>query len=670
MPLKNGSSKATIKTNIEEMEASGHPHDQAVAAALHNAHPKSGKNMAEGGTTSGNPSELDSGIKDATASDFLLPYLLGPSLGKAAEEVGPALKGLGEAGEVTLGRVAPKMEGALADEVTPFVKGIQKGAKGSEDVKIWGVKGPAGKLKALFGDEAPGSVPENVLREKGILPTSTMSVPQNAPNAYAEGGKVEKSSLEHQVPNAMMARPMAEGGYAAGGVPHVAFLENESPAQVKKDTHMEGREAGPMNTTETGEKKNPPHMAEGGPVLKAEDREKEPAKPADIEISHENKLKAIYRAMGMKKYADGGPVMPRDGTINVADLPGGGMGVPSQNDPGFWDAIKAALAKVNSPLASAAAPAQAMGAAATPVVESATPAAISAVNRLTGTSLPVPTPSAVTAAPPTPPAAAPAALPPVAAPKLPIPAPAAALPAAPAVNPVPKDLFNQDTSKLTQGFNAEDRQAIVDKLHDRQHGLGTIIGEAMATIGDALAAKGGREQHSLQDIFGMQKEQRAEALANFDRARQDRLEKLDLQTKMGNNAVQTLAAKDAYGVDEHLNKMLGAPPGTAHKDLPLYFQMKTAEVEKQEKDADLYMKAHAQAASEVDAAVKNSSVLGIKPSAAQLQASGLKLADTYYNRAKGNILVKPSDGGQSVWIPAAKIGQARQMDPHLQVIPG
>ncbi len=37
MPLKGGKSKEVISNNIREMEASGHPHDQAVAAALHNA---------------------------------------------------------------------------------------------------------------------------------------------------------------------------------------------------------------------------------------------------------------------------------------------------------------------------------------------------------------------------------------------------------------------------------------------------------------------------------------------------------------------------------------------------------------------------------------------------------------------------------------------------------
>lgn len=39
MPLKSGKSAKTISSNILELQKSGRPHDQAVAIALHNAHP-------------------------------------------------------------------------------------------------------------------------------------------------------------------------------------------------------------------------------------------------------------------------------------------------------------------------------------------------------------------------------------------------------------------------------------------------------------------------------------------------------------------------------------------------------------------------------------------------------------------------------------------------------
>lgn len=43
MPLVKGTSKETIGTNINEMVEHGHPAKQAVAAALHTAHPLGGK---------------------------------------------------------------------------------------------------------------------------------------------------------------------------------------------------------------------------------------------------------------------------------------------------------------------------------------------------------------------------------------------------------------------------------------------------------------------------------------------------------------------------------------------------------------------------------------------------------------------------------------------------
>lgn len=38
MPLKPGKAKKTVSSNISEMEASGHPHKVAVAAALQKAY--------------------------------------------------------------------------------------------------------------------------------------------------------------------------------------------------------------------------------------------------------------------------------------------------------------------------------------------------------------------------------------------------------------------------------------------------------------------------------------------------------------------------------------------------------------------------------------------------------------------------------------------------------
>ena len=108
-----------------------HPHDQAVAAALHTAHPKGG--MADGGEVHVDKNEP--GVQDATTSDFLAPFLLGPTAKLGAEGTLPALKGLGEAGEVSIGRAAPKMEEAAeaaTPKIEPFIRGIQKSPNGNE----------------------------------------------------------------------------------------------------------------------------------------------------------------------------------------------------------------------------------------------------------------------------------------------------------------------------------------------------------------------------------------------------------------------------------------------------------------------------------------------------------------------------------------------------------
>ncbi len=103
-----------------------------------------------------------------------------------------ALKGLGEAGEISIGRAAPEMEG-MGPKIEVFVKGVQKGSKGSPDVKLYGVKGAPEDLLKEFGDKAPGSVPEHILRQKGLLPEQSVDATNmSSPNTYAHGGEVMK----------------------------------------------------------------------------------------------------------------------------------------------------------------------------------------------------------------------------------------------------------------------------------------------------------------------------------------------------------------------------------------------------------------------------------------------------------------------------------------------
>lgn len=102
MPLHKGKSKKVISENIHEMEESGHSHDQAVAASLHNAHPNNG--YAEGGWVD-NPemppiNEVGQGMKEGVNHDldavkeFLMSLYNSPKVQNGNPDMSPTLPGL------------------------------------------------------------------------------------------------------------------------------------------------------------------------------------------------------------------------------------------------------------------------------------------------------------------------------------------------------------------------------------------------------------------------------------------------------------------------------------------------------------------------------------------------------------------------------------------------
>ena len=570
-----------------------------------------------------------------------------------------------------------KKAGITGAEVKEFDK-ASKGKELPEHVKKMADGGTPDATKE--GDEFTEGIKEGVNHDSDAVKSYLSSKFHALLQPTLEGGTTEQAPADK----------MAEGGY-----PHVTFMEDQTPEGVKETTHL-------------AKSHEEPKMAKGGFLgdLKkgalhkemgiSEDKnipEKKLDKAANSDnetlrkraqfainakkwhhaeggvIPHEEKLNSVYKAMGIKKYADGGT--PSEGDVDASQLPGG-VPPPPPSGPGLMDWIKNFGSKLaGSPAASFAGamtnPLGTLGNAAANVAPTAASAAAPAVsgleNAITGGAIPA--------------MAAPATPPPAPAPVAPVIPPASPAPlgggsAAPGTSttagmPNIGGLFNQDPSKLTQGVEPEDRQALANKLQEQQHGLGAIIAQAVAGLGDAVAAKGGKEQHALGNIFSMEKTQRDEALANFDKARQDRMQKLQLQTQMGNNALKQMAAADAYGIDEHLNQIVDAPKGTMKKDLPTYVGIMAARVAAKEKDEDLYMKSTAESDTQADNNIKNMSMFGFKPSQAQIQAMKEHGRDQLYNRAKGNILVKPSDGGAAQWIPAQNLGKAKQMDPNLQV---
>jgi hypothetical protein len=79
-----------------------------------------------------------------------------------------------------------------------------------------------------FGDEAPGSVPEHILRQKGILPEQAKPMNVNAPNSYADGGEVTQQTPDFMSVLGKML-PIA-ASYAPGAMPNIEAGAMTSPA--------------------------------------------------------------------------------------------------------------------------------------------------------------------------------------------------------------------------------------------------------------------------------------------------------------------------------------------------------------------------------------------------------------------------------------------------------
>ncbi len=144
------------------------------------------------------------------------------------------------------------------------------------------------------------------------------------------------------------------------------------------------------------------------------------------------------------------------------------------------------------------------------------------------------------------------------APTAPAPAQAAAAPSAPA-DPLGQLGKLDPSTSVTPGLNPSDRQALAAQGIQNQHTFGNYLGESLATLGDALAARGGVQQNSLGDIFNMQTQQRHEALDNFDKARQAAVEHFTMKNQADQNLINNLKARGEMQVSPAIAHALGHP---------------------------------------------------------------------------------------------------------------
>lgn len=162
-------------------------------------------------------------------------------------------------------------------------------------------------------------------------------------------------------------------------------------------------------------------------------------------------------------------------------------------------------------------------------------------------------PAEPTATPPPAPVTPPPA--PVSAPAMP-PKPQAPVTLAP--DPLAQ-LGKFDANAATAGFNPADRQVLANNLDKNQHTFGNYLAEAVAGLGDAVAAKGGVKQNSLGDIFGLQTQQRHEALENFDKARQAAVEHFNMKNQADQALINNLKARGELMVSPSIAQAIGHP---------------------------------------------------------------------------------------------------------------
>lgn len=260
-------------------------------------------------------------------------------------------------------------------------------------------------------------------------------------------------------------------------------------------------------------------------------------------------------------------------------------------------------------------------------------------------------------------------------------APAApTVPKQPMATPEPKapsfdfnSLYNQDPTKIAPGFNPADRQKLAGDVWNQTHTVGSMIAEALAGLGDAVAAKGGVNQDMLSKVIATQTANRAEHLANFDKARQGAVENFTMKTQMGENAVKMLAAKDAYGpASPAMVKLLGGmgiqiPNGTLNKDLPQFFEAAKLKASQSVAQGDMLMKAVKQASDETDAAEKGGSLLHMHASPQQREAMIKDRTNDLMAQMQSMVHVRTS-AGKELYLPSKSLDAAKKRDPGIKVM--